>query len=90
MHWTSANAHSGLALMHIHTHDVSLNSEEIVDDFAASGGKKMELLFDLPIVPLSQMAIEKVAILTLRSHDLILIKRRQCYEPFGMNQGSSF
>ena len=24
----------GLALMHIHKHDVSLNSEDIVDDFA--------------------------------------------------------
>ena len=30
---------NGLALMHIHhEHDVSLNSQEIVDDFAASGG----------------------------------------------------
>ena len=26
---------SGLALMHIHKHDVSFNSEDIVDDFAA-------------------------------------------------------
>ena len=26
---------SGLALMHIHKHDVSLNSEDIVDDLAA-------------------------------------------------------
>ena len=36
---------SGLALMHIHKHDVSLNSEDIVDDFAASVSRRMELLF---------------------------------------------
>ena len=35
---------SGFALMHIHKHDVSLNSEDIVDDFAASGSRRMELL----------------------------------------------
>ena len=48
---------SGLALMHIHKHDVSLNSQGIVDDFAASVSRRMELLFYIwPIVPLSQMA----------------------------------
>ena len=73
---------SGLALMHIHKHDVSLNSEDIVDDFAASGSKRMEILLGWPIVPLSQMAREKVVILTLSSHDLTLVKRRQFYEPF--------
>ncbi|XP_078368450.1 52 kDa repressor of the inhibitor of the protein kinase-like [Oculina patagonica] len=36
---------SGLALMHIHKHDVSLNAEDIVDDFAASGNRRIELLF---------------------------------------------
>ena len=30
-------------LMHIHKHEVSLNSEDIVDDFAASGSRRMEL-----------------------------------------------
>ena len=34
---------SGLALMHIHKHDMSLNSEDVVDDFAASGSRGMEL-----------------------------------------------
>ena len=75
---------SGLALMRIHKHDVSLNSEDIVDDFAASGNWKQEDGAPLcwPIVPLSQMAREKVAILTLSSHDLTLVKWRQFYEPF--------
>ena len=36
---------NGLALMHIHKHDVSLNSEDIVDDFAASGSRRMGFLF---------------------------------------------
>ena len=36
---------SGPALMHIHKHDITLNANEIVDDFAASGNKRMELLF---------------------------------------------
>ena len=31
--------------MHIHKHDVSFNSEGIVDDFAASGSRRMELFF---------------------------------------------
>ena len=52
---------SGLALMHIHKHDMSLDSEDIVDDF-------------------SQLATEKIAILTLSSPDLTLVKRRQFYE----------
>ena len=47
--------------MHIHKHDVSLDSEDIVDDF-------------------SQLATEKIAILTLSSPDLTLVKRRQFYE----------
>ena len=37
----------------------------------------MELLLGWPIVSLS-----KVAVLTLSSHDLTLVKRRQFYEPF--------
>ena len=61
---------------------MSLNSGDIADDFAASGSGRMELLLGWPIVPLSQMAREKVAILTLYSHDLTLIKRRLFYEPF--------
>ena len=36
---------SGLALMHIHRHDVSLNAEDTLDDFATCGRKRMELLF---------------------------------------------
>ena len=32
---------SGLALMRVHKHDVSLNSEDIVDDFAASGSRRI-------------------------------------------------
>ena len=66
-----------LALMHIHKHDVSLNSEDIGDDFAASGSRSRELLLGWPIVPLSQMTREKVAI-----YILALVKRRQFYEPF--------
>ena len=31
--------------MHIHKHDVCLNSEDIVDDFAASGSRRMGFLF---------------------------------------------
>ena len=39
---------SGLALnMHIHKHDVSFSAEDIVDDFATSGNRRMELLFQL-------------------------------------------
>ena len=38
---------SGLALMHIHQHDVSFSAQDIVDDFAASGNRRMELLFQL-------------------------------------------
>ena len=73
---------SRLAQMHIHKHDVSLNSEDIADDFAASGSRRMEFLSGWPIVPLSQMVREKVAILTLSSHHLTLVKRQQFYEPF--------
>ena len=76
--------------MHIHKHDVSLNSKDIVDDFAASGSGRMEILLGWPIVSLSQMAREKVAILTLSSHDLTLVKRRQFLSRFDMNEGSSF
>ena len=66
---------SGLALMYIQKHNVFLNSENIVDDFASSGS--------WPIVPLSQMARGKAAILILiSSHDLALVKRRHFYEPF--------
>ena len=54
---------SGLALMRIiHNHDVSLNSENIVDDFAASGSRRMELLLGWPIVQLSQVVRERVSI----------------------------
>ena len=35
---------SGIALMHVHKHDVSLNSKDIVDDFEASESRRMELL----------------------------------------------
>ena len=35
---------SGLALMHIHKRDVSLDSKDIADDFAASGSRRMEVL----------------------------------------------
>ena len=38
-----------------------LNSENIVDDFAASGSRRMELLLGWPIVQLSQMAREMEA-----------------------------
>ena len=31
---------SRLALMHIHKHDVSLNSEDIVDNFVPSGSRR--------------------------------------------------
>ena len=41
---------SGLALMRIHKHDVSLNSQDIVDDFATSGSRRMKLLLGWPIV----------------------------------------
>ena len=34
---------SGLALMHIHKHDVSLNAEDILDDFAACGSSSFRL-----------------------------------------------
>ena len=74
---------SRLALMRILKQDVSLNSEDIVNYCAAFGSRKMEPpLLGWPIVPLSQMAREKVAILTLSSYDLTLVKRRQFYEPF--------
>ena len=63
-------------------HDVSLNSGDIADDFAASGSRRIELLLGWPIVPLPQTSREKVAILTLYSHDLTLIKQRQFYELF--------
>ena len=36
---------SGLALMHIHKHGLSFSAEDIVDDFAASGNRRMELFF---------------------------------------------
>ena len=49
------NRLSGLALIHVYTHDVSLNSEEVVSDFAASRSRKMEHLLGLPIIPRSQM-----------------------------------
>lgn len=35
---------SGLALMHIQKHDVTLISEDIVNDFAASENRRIELL----------------------------------------------
>ena len=41
---------SGLALLHIHKHDASFSAEDIVDDFddfAASGNRRKELLFQL-------------------------------------------
>ena len=31
----------GLALMHIHKHDASFSAEDIADDFAASGNRRM-------------------------------------------------
>ena len=51
---------SGLALMHIHKRDVSLNSEDIADDFEASGSWRLNFLLGSPIVSLSQKAREKV------------------------------
>ena len=33
--------------MHIHNHDVSFSAEDIDDDFAASGNRRKELLFQL-------------------------------------------
>ena len=36
---------SGLALMHIHKHGLSFSAEDIVDDFAASGNRRIELFF---------------------------------------------
>ena len=45
--------------MHIHKHDVSLNSKDIVNDFAASGSRRMELLLGWLIVLLSRMARKK-------------------------------
>ena len=38
---------SGLALVHIHKHDVSFSAEDIADDFAAFGNRRMKLLFQL-------------------------------------------
>ena len=38
---------SELAVVHIHKHDVSFSAKDIVDDFAASGNRRMELLFQL-------------------------------------------
>ena len=38
---------SGLSLMRIHKHDMSLNFKDIVDDFAASGSRRMEPFFRL-------------------------------------------
>ena len=62
---------SGLALMHIHKHDMSLNSEDVVDDFAASGSRGMEL-FRLVNSSTFSKATEKVAVLTLSSPELTL------------------
>ena len=36
---------SGLALMHIHKYGLSFSAEDIVDDFAASGNRRIELFF---------------------------------------------
>ena len=76
--------------MRIHKNDVSLNSEDIVDDFVASGSRRMELLLGWKKVQFFQMAKEKVAILTLSSHNLTLVKRRQFMSRFDMNEGFSF
>lgn len=36
---------NGLALMHIHKHDVDVDSEEIINEFAAASPRRLELLF---------------------------------------------
>ena len=36
---------SGLALMHIQKHGLSFSAEDIVDDFAASGNRRIEVFF---------------------------------------------
>ena len=36
---------NGLALMHTHKYGVTLNAEDILDDFATCGSRRMELLF---------------------------------------------
>ena len=52
---------SGLALnMHIHSQaDVSFSAEDIVDDFATSGNKKMELLFKLCVLTVRSIVGER-------------------------------
>ena len=69
---------SGLALMHIHKHDVSLNSEDIVDDFAASGSRRMELPFRLTNSSTFSNATDKVAVLTLISINLPAFSHECC------------
>ena len=36
---------NGLALMHIHKHDVDVDSEENINKFAAASPRRLELLF---------------------------------------------
>ena len=66
---------SRVALMYIHKHDVSLNFEDIVNDFAASGSRRVELIFRLANSSTFLNATENVAVLTLCSSDLTLKRR---------------
>ena len=50
---------SGLGLMHIHKHDVSFTAEDIVDDFAASGNRRKELLFQLFVLTVTSIGGER-------------------------------
>ena len=50
---------SGLALVHIHKHDVSFTAEDIVDDFAASGNRRKELLFQLFVLTVTSIGGER-------------------------------
>ena len=36
---------NGLALMHIHKHDIQIDTEEIINEFAAASPRRLELLF---------------------------------------------
>ena len=54
--------------MHIHKHDVSVSAEDINDDFAASGNRRMELLFQLFGLTVTSIVAERgFFIVVLRS-----------------------
>ena len=36
---------NGLALMHIHKHDIQIDTEEIINEFAVASPRRLELLF---------------------------------------------